>query len=30
MRAGASIARRGWWDPVGTPAGGWWLCGLRL
>src|ERR1022692_4053769 len=22
----ASIARRGWWDPEGTPAGGWWLC----
>src|ERR1017187_5899004 len=25
-RAKASIARRGWWDPEGTPAGGWWLC----
>src|ERR1039458_1253520 len=26
----ASIARRGWWDPGGTPAGSWWLCDLRL
>src|ERR1022692_7385 len=25
-RAKASIARRGWRDPEGTPAGGWWLC----
>src|ERR1035438_3926429 len=25
-RAKASIARRGWGDPEGTPAGGWWLC----
>src|ERR1019366_6908340 len=22
----ASVAHRGWWDPEGTPPGGWWAC----